>query len=100
MSRLNFSKNWAGKLDNDFFTTVRRDRGYWQTKQDCRVSVYLKGKHKTEAIVIFVLPLELENINPALSHFDAGMERKPFVEMLTRMYGENSKLQLIGLQKV
>lgn len=97
---LNFSKNWGGKLDNSFFTTIRRDKGYWQTKTDCRIHVNLNGKHKTEAMVIFVLPLRFEDINNALSYFDANMQKEKLIAMLKTMYGDNVKLQLIGLQKV
>lgn len=97
-SILKFSKNWGGKLNNKFFTTIRRDKGYWQKKQGEYADVWLTGLFFNTVKIQFVVPLKIEDISESLSQFDAGLTKKKFVVMLEKMYGKNPKLQLIGLK--
>lgn len=101
--RLNFSKNWAGKLDChlfELFTTIKQDKGYWQNHVGNEVYCFLKDKYKIKGTLVSVLPLKLEEIGEELAQIDAGMPKKKLCDMLVKMYGENPKLQLLLIRRV
>jgi len=97
---LRFSKNWGGKLDKSFFTTVRQNKGYWQTLQGQRLDIELNKKHYCFGILKFVVPLSIYNVSEQLAQFDAGLSKEEFVELMRKMYGTNLNLQLLGIEKV
>ena len=96
---LGFSKNWGGKLDKPFFTTVRQNKGYWQTQQGKELDIQLNKKHYCFATLRFVVPLSIYDVSEQLARFDAGLSKEDFVELMKKMYGNNLNLQLLGIEK-
>ena len=79
MNVINFSHNWNGKLNNKYFTTIRKRTGnkyeYYHSRIGEIFSVRLKGKEVGKAKLIEVEWAELIDIPDALLTIDTGTEK-------------------------
>ena len=78
MNRIKFSHNWNNKLNNEYFTTIRKYTDakfdYYKDKVGEVFSVLLKGKEICKAELISVEMKNFDNIPEALFIIDTGTE--------------------------
>lgn len=85
MDDLNFNHNWNGKLNCDFFTTIRlwNERKYFV---GAKFKMYLKKKYKCDVEVVGVKKAFINQINDWMAWMDAGYSAKTTQDLLRDMY--------------
>jgi len=92
---IKFSKNWGCKLDDYKFTTIRENTGYWVSQIGKNHDVELKGQKYCEAMLLWRITMNIEQITESLAKADADMSRENLIKMLTKMYGNTPALELL-----
>lgn len=90
---LKFSRNWNGKLNTEFFTTVRLASNYWQEGEYYRV---MHEGFCFRGLIIKKTQLLLRDLPEYTCYLDAGMSADRFREMMFQMY--SGKVQDWGTQ--
>lgn len=89
MKTLNFNHNWNGKLNCDYFTTIRL---YNEDKYKVgeRFECYLKGQFKGVVEVVSVKVIYLHQINNWIAWLDTGYDVHTTQNILREMYKNKS----------
>ena len=85
---LKFSRNWNGKLNTEFFTTVRLASNYWQQGEYYRI---MHDGFCFRGLILKKSSLLLNDIPEYTAYLDAGMPVAKFKEMIYRMYQDKVK---------
>ena len=93
MNRINFSKNWVGKLEHEFFSTVRlftqEKYVYYELLENELFEVCLNKKVFCESELVFVKKVSLlDCLNFGLNYTDAGLNPFEFYSLMKRFYGK------------
>lgn len=84
MDKLNFSKNWNGKLNCDFFTTFRVDSEKYQVGK--KFEACLNDKSLGFVELVQKKKLKLEQVNDFVAGLDAGVDAVAFKHIVKTMY--------------
>lgn len=68
--KINFTRNWNGKLDNQIFTTIRKET--YPVKTNDVAEIWLDGQFKKNVVALCVLTEPYENINWVTKAIDTG----------------------------
>lgn len=98
-----FSKNWNGKLGNDFFTTIRLfNPSKYQLGELYNICLGAKGEFSAKCVALN--NLKTKQIPSFLTYTDAGLSKKQFVELMQRMYKgkitEETEWHIITLERL
>lgn len=80
---IKFSKNWNGKLNNLFFTTIRKSP-FWVNENDFCV-IALENKLFKYAKCVKKETTSLKDINPALLMSDIGLDIDGCIKVLANL---------------
>lgn len=90
---VNFSKNWAGKLDWGIFTTVRLDEEdkyyYYFDRKGQKLPIEINYKKIGEAWLWDVQRRKLKNIPDWLKTADTGLAPADFDKLMEKFYCKN-----------
>lgn len=68
--KINFTRNWNGKLDNDIFTTIRKEDYPFKTNDVGEV--YVNGVFKKNVTALYVDTIPYEDLNWVTKALDTG----------------------------
>lgn len=101
MKDLNFSYNWNGKLDNDFFTTIRIS-DYYNVNDE--VFLLLKKTAFDTGKVMLKIETKIDKLTDLVSYLDTGYDRNTTIQLLKKMYSgitdwTNQKIFIYGISR-
>lgn len=98
--KINFFKNWNGKLDKKEFTTIRKNK-YWVGKVGS-IEVYLSGKLKRTMNLIEVLRVPLGSIDEELVCADTGLDYEKSLDLFRNTFhiGKDEMVSLLRFKEV
>jgi len=85
MDDLNFNHNWNGKLNCEFFTTIR----LWNEKKyfvGAKFRHLIKEKFKGHVEVVGVKKIYIHQINDWMAWMDTGYSAKTTQDIIRKMY--------------
>jgi hypothetical protein len=85
MKSISFSKNWNGKLDSQFYPTIRPYK-LKDVKVGDIVEVLLNGKLYHQAKVLGIYEVKISNLNNLWTYIDAGVCKKQFIDIIKHIY--------------
>ncbi len=95
-ARINFSKNWNGKLDKEEFTTIRTWSPKFKTQE-----IFLNKRFLFEAEILEIIDGCFKDIPKEVVESDTGMSHEKSKDMFERMYGrEDFKTKTFYLIKL
>lgn len=68
--RINFTRNWNGKLDNDIFTTIRKE-DYQMVTNDV-AEIFVNGVFKKHVTALYVDTIPYADLNWVTKALDTG----------------------------
>ena len=83
MKDLNFSYNWNGKLDCDFFTTIRLSDYY---KINDEIFLQLKKIAFDTGKIVVKIETKIEKLTELVCLMDTGYDKKTTIEIIKKMY--------------
>jgi hypothetical protein len=84
MDTIKYSYNWNNKLNCDIYTTIRLATGKYKLNETYAVN--LKGTHISNAIVLDVQVITIDQLKPWIAYLDTGYSLKETKEILYKMY--------------
>lgn len=101
MKDLNFSYNWNGKLDCDFFTTIRIS-DYYNIGDE--VFLLLKKKAFDTGKIIVKIETKIDKLTELVCLLDTGYSKEITINLLKKMHSgitdwENQKIYLYGITR-
>lgn len=84
MDKLAFSNNWNGKLNCQYFTTIRLQSKKFTVGN--LMEVTLRGQRKGIVKVVDVKLLKLDQINSFIAGLDTGLSADDCKAMIRKMY--------------
>lgn len=101
MKDLNFSYNWNGKLDCDFFTTIRLS-DYYNINDE--VFLLLKKKAFDTGKIIVKIETKIDKLTELICLLDTGYSKEITINLLKKMHSgitdwDNQKIYLYGITR-
>lgn len=96
MSDLHFSTNWNGKLNCDYFTSIRM----WNENKYFVSSVfklYLKNRYKCDVQIVEIKKITLTQLNDWMAWLDTGYSAATTRDILRKMY-KNKRFVNLDIQ--
>lgn len=84
MRTISFSQNWNGKLDNEYFTTIRPEN--YDYPDSGKVKVEYPDDSMIEVKVIDRKDMKFKELTGWISRLDAGMSKKELYNLLEDFY--------------
>jgi hypothetical protein len=105
LGRIDYYQNWNGKLDNEFYTSIRLNNPA-KYVVGRTMAVTLNSKRKHDAKIHDVKTFRLDDITEWVARIDTGLSREECIRLFRRMYENQAidwttqKLNLVLFQNL